>query len=134
MKPGTVFVFKKIKYPDGETGDIKFLILLNTPSDDEPYLFCLTTTQQHTKKAVLGCHHKQDYYYIDRDQSDFWKPTWVVFDTLYVKSAADLTKRKFYSSRYEMFDIEITLWKALKKCILKSKNIDQDHLEMIARE
>lgn len=132
MKPGTVLLFKDFVFKDGGKTD-KLVIILNNPKGNEPYLLCPTTSQQHKRKAVLGCHAEDNYYYIDQRQDKLVKNTWVVFHEIYEYSAAQILKQRFTTGAKEILTIEETLWRAIKNCILKSKDIEQDFLEMIKR-
>ncbi|MDZ7723238.1 MAG: hypothetical protein U5R06_10645 [candidate division KSB1 bacterium] len=69
--------FKDFIFKDGSSKD-KLVIILNHPKGEEPYLLCTTTSQKHTRKKELGCHAKENYFYIDQDQDGFIKNTWVV--------------------------------------------------------
>lgn len=132
MSPGTVFFFEDFVFADGDKGN-KLVIVLNSPKGDEPYLLCPTTSQQHKRKKIIGCHAENNYYYIDEKQDRFVKNTWVVFHKIYPFSAAMMVKQSLQTLRKTEFTLEQTLWRAIKNCILKSKDIDQDYLKMIGR-
>ena len=132
MKPGTVLFFKDFKFKDGSSKD-KLLIVLNQPRGEEPYLLCTTTSRKRRRKKELGCHAKENYFYIDQDQDGFIKNTWVVFHIVYAFSAPALVSSNFKGKLYQSFDLEPSLWTALKHCILQSMDIDQDYLELIER-
>ncbi|MBD3374284.1 hypothetical protein GF406_04545 [candidate division KSB1 bacterium] len=104
MRPGTVLVFKDFKFEDESTRD-KLAIVLNKPKDDEPYLICLTTTQPHRKKAILGCHSKDNYFYIDSDQTSFIENTWVV-----LAKYMTIRLNKYYLVNFEMQFIRDSYW------------------------
>jgi hypothetical protein len=133
MKAGDVFCFINFTFKDGETAEKKLLIILNTPQDNEPYLACLTTSKQKWKSIQLGCHSEQNYYFVDSKQDNFDKDTWIVFDQIYVFPVELILNTRKQDGSYDLFELDSTLWKALKNCIAKSKDIEQDYLEIILR-
>ena len=132
MNAGTVLLIKDFKFQDGTQKD-KLLIVLNNPKDDEPFLLCPATSQQWRKSKILGCHSDDNYFYIDENQDKFLKNTWIVFHKLYSYSAALIVKESFQQNLFKKFAIEPTLWQAIKNCILQSKDIEIEYLEMIKR-
>ncbi|HOX84795.1 MAG TPA: hypothetical protein PKW76_16925 [bacterium] len=132
MIAGTVLFIKDFKFADGGTSN-KLLIILNTPQKGEPYLVCPTTSQKNHRKPDLGCHSEDNYFYIDEKQDSFKLNTWVIFHRIYSFLTEDILNKKFKGSAVIEFQLNNTLWKCLKNCILKSKDIEQDYLEMISR-
>jgi hypothetical protein len=132
MKAGSILFFKDFQFEDGIKKD-KLLLILNNPIDAEPYLLCPTTSQQHNRKKILGCHSQNNYYFIDQNQDKFVKDTWVVFHKIYPKDIASVIKSGIDRELIKKFELESSLWDTIKNCILKSIDIEQDFLEMIAR-
>lgn len=130
MRPGTVLFFRDFRFKDGSCKD-KLVIILNSPKGDDPFLLCPTTSQQHTRKNILGCHASDNYFYIDNKQDKFEKNTWVVFHSIYSFSASAILSSTFQGKVKQKFEMEPSLWRALKNCILQSVDIDQDYLEFI---
>lgn len=134
MKAGDVFFFINFKFDDGSIQN-KLLIILNTPHDDEPYLVCLTTSQyKKWRTKVPGCHAEKNYYFIDANQDNFDTDTWIVFEKIYELDVARLLNSCLKEGSYKLFELDVTLWTALKNCISKSKDIEQDYLAMILRK
>ncbi|PJB01384.1 MAG: hypothetical protein CO127_04155 [Ignavibacteria bacterium CG_4_9_14_3_um_filter_36_18] len=131
MKAGDVFCFINFTFKDGDTAEKKLLIILNTPRGTEPYLACLTTSQQKWKSNQLGCHSEKNYYFVDSKQDNFDKDTWIVFDIIYKFPVERILNTRIKDGSYDLFELDSTLWKALKNCIAKSKDIEQDYLQMI---
>lgn len=132
MKAGDVFCFINFQFSDGSTAPKKLLIILNTPQNDEPYIVCLTTSVHKVwRTKVLGCHSEKNYYFVDSKQDNFDTDTWIVFEKIYELDTAKLLNSCLKDGSYTLFELESTLWDALKKCIVKSKDIEQDYLEMI---
>lgn len=133
MKAGDVFYFFNFKFEDGTTAD-KILIILSTPQNDEPYLVCLTTSQHKKwRTKQLGCHEDKNYYFVDANQTNFNKDTWIIFEKIYELDVTRLLNSCFKDGSYSLFELDKSLWKALKNCIVKSKDIEQDYLELILR-
>jgi hypothetical protein len=130
MRPGTVLFFKDFRFKDGSSKD-KLVIILNNPQGDDPFLLCPTTSQQYTRKRVLGCYSSDNYFFIDSNQDNFKKDTWVVFHNIYSYSAAAILSSSFAGQISQLFEIEPSLWSVIKNCILRSVDIDQDYLELI---
>jgi hypothetical protein len=134
MKAGDVFYFINFKFTDGSTAN-KILIILNTPQNDEPYLVCLTTSvYKKWRSKELGCHSDKNYYFIDAKQDNFDADTWIIFEKVYELDVAKLLNSCLKDGTYKLFELETTLLKALKDCIAKSKDIEQDYLEKILRK
>jgi hypothetical protein len=134
MKSGDVYCFIDFEFEDGSKKD-KLLIILNTPKDDEPFLLCLTTSQQKKwRNNQPGCHSQENYYFIDSEQDKFDKDTWIVFEKLYPFKVDKLLNSCLKDGTRALFELNINILKALKKCISKSNDIEQDYLEMILRD
>ena len=62
-KKGEVIWHKSFPFSNGGEPKDKFLILLNTPDKEEPFLFALTTSKPKTQ--TLGCHSDKGYFVIE---------------------------------------------------------------------
>jgi len=134
MIAGDVIYFIDFTFDDNSIQN-KLLIILNNPQDDEPYLVCLTTSQQKKwRRKELGCHAEDNYYFVDKNQDEFDEDTWVVFEKIYTLDVAQVLNSCLKDGSYKLFELDKSLWKALKNCISKSKDVEQDYLEMIERE
>jgi len=133
MIAGDVIYFVDFKFSNGNIRN-KLIIILNTPQNDEPYLICITTSQPKSWRTnQLGCHSDQNYYFVDSNQDNFDKDTWIVFEKVYEMEVDKLLKSCLKDGSYKLFELEPTLWKAIKNCITKSQDIEQDYLELILR-
>lgn len=72
----------------------KYLVLLNTPVKNEPYLFVKTTSQQKFRSENQGCIIKEKCFYINPGLSYFQKPTWVLLHEIYPMKASDIDQNK----------------------------------------
>lgn len=130
MKAGTVLYFLDFKFKDNTTKD-KLVIILNTPKENEPYLLCTVTSQRKFRKSNLGCHSNENYYFIDEKKDKFYLDTWVVFHIIYPFQHDVILSALLKNKLFEKFELEETLWNAIKKCVMNSIDIDQDYIELI---
>lgn len=83
MNPrGTIYHHKEMIFHNGFTGK-KYLVLLNTPSNNEPYIFVKTTSQQKNKPTSSGCIKKRSLFFIPGGKTFFPKNTWVQLYEIY---------------------------------------------------
>ena len=86
---GTIFHHSQLVFHNGFTGK-KYLVLLNTPSKKEPYLFVKTTSQKKDKPASPGCLKKRSLFFIPAGKTFFTKDTWVQLYELYPIQPKDI--------------------------------------------
>jgi len=79
---GSIFYHSKFKFHDGLVGQ-KYIILLNSPSNNEPYLFVKTTSKQRNKPTTVGCIKKHSCFFIPAKNTFFPLDTWVQLYELY---------------------------------------------------
>ncbi len=90
---GAIYHHNKLVFHNGFTGK-KYLILLNTPSKNEPYLFVKTTSQKKEKPTIPGCIKDRSLFFIPVGKPFFKKDTWVQLYELYPISPSDIDKNK----------------------------------------
>ncbi len=73
---GAIYHHSKLIFHNGFTGK-KYLILLNTPSKKEPYLFVKTTSKKKDKPPKPGCIKERSLFFIPAGKTFFKKDTWV---------------------------------------------------------
>ncbi len=73
---GAIYHHRQLVFHNGFIGK-KYLILLNSPSNNEPYLFVKTTSQQKDKPAKAGCIKERSLFFISANKTFFKKDTWV---------------------------------------------------------
>ena len=79
---GTIFHHYKLVFHNGDVGR-KFLILLNSPAQDELHLFVKTTSQKKNKPTTPGCLETLSLFFIPVGKTFFEKPTWVQLYQIY---------------------------------------------------
>jgi hypothetical protein len=90
---GTIYHHSKLIFYNGFTGK-KYLILLNTPTKNEPYLFVKTTSQQKDKAAKPGCIKERSLFFIPGGKAFFKKDTWVQLFEIYEFLLEDIDTNK----------------------------------------
>ena len=79
---GAIYHHSQLVYHNGVIGK-KYLILLNTPAKDEPYLFVKTTSQKKDKPSTPGCIKKRSLFFLPAGKTFFKLDTWVQLYELY---------------------------------------------------
>lgn len=79
---GTIFHHKKFVFKDGDIGD-KLLILLNTPSENEPCLFAKTTSKKRERPSTPGCIENLKLFFIPAGTAFFKDDTWIELYEIY---------------------------------------------------
>lgn len=90
---GAIYYHPMFEFKNGETSE-KLIILLNTPSKKEPYLFVKTTSQQKDKPLSPGCIKKMSLFFIHAGKDFFKKNTWVQLYERYSMPPSDVEKNK----------------------------------------
>jgi hypothetical protein len=73
---GTIYHHKELIFHNGFIGK-KYLILLNTPGENDPYLFVKTTSRKKNKPTTPGCIKKDSLFFIPAGKTFFPLDTWV---------------------------------------------------------
>lgn len=79
---GAIYHHKQLVFHNGFIGK-KYLVLLNTPTKKEPYIFVKTTSQQKNRPTKPGCIQKNSLFFIPATETFFKKNTWVQLYELY---------------------------------------------------
>ncbi len=84
-----IYHHRQLVFHNGDTGK-KYLVLLNTPSKSEPYIFVKTTSQKKNRPAKPGCIKEKSLFFIRAGKTFFAKDTWVQLYELYPISPEDI--------------------------------------------
>jgi hypothetical protein len=79
---GAIYHHRQLVFQNGVVGK-KYLVLLNTPVKDEPYLFVKTTSQKKEKPIKPGCIKDRSLFFIPAGKTFFKKDTWIQLFELY---------------------------------------------------
>jgi hypothetical protein len=90
---GAIYHHKQLVFQNGQIGK-KYLILLNSPSKNEPYLFVKTTSQKKDRPTTHGCIKKRSLFFIPAGKTFFKLDTWVQLFELYPIPPEDIDTDK----------------------------------------
>jgi len=90
---GAVYLHPSFEFKNGDIGR-KLILLLNTPSKNEPYLFVKTTSQQKDKPLSSGCIVERSLFFIPAETTFFKENTWIELYELYPMRPNDVNSNK----------------------------------------
>ena len=90
---GAIYHHRKMVFHNGFIGK-KYLILLNTPTKEEPYLFVKTTSQKRDKPTTPGCIKNSSLFFIPAGKTFFPLDTWVQLYEIYEFAPKDIDTNK----------------------------------------
>jgi len=90
---GVIYHHKQLVFHNGFTGK-KYLILLNSPGKNEPYLFVKTTSQKKDKPTTPGCIKNHSLFFIPSGKTFFKLDTWVQLFEIYPILPQDIDANK----------------------------------------
>lgn len=124
---GTIFKNARFVFEDGIVGN-KYLILLNTPSQGEPYLLVKTTSQQKNKPSTPGCIKHMSLFFVPAGKTFFPKDTWLQLYELYEEVGADRDPNYRIAGALPSKMVDDII-----RCLMASegKDISQHHLALL---
>jgi hypothetical protein len=90
---GAIFLHRHLVFYDGAVG-VKYLVLLNTPSEKEPYLLVKATSKQKDKPKKPGCIRKRSLFFVPAGKTFFPIDTWVQLYEIYPIPPEDIDTNK----------------------------------------
>lgn len=132
LKPGCILFDIKFKFKDNEIGE-KLIVLLNNPRENEPYLFCRTTSREkppYKIKTPKGCQKNSQYFFIN-ECSFFPEDTWLLLHDIFEYDYTCMLNKYFKGEMKIKNCINDTTLRQIKNCIKNSRDISVKHLEMI---
>ena len=123
---GDVFFCPKFPYKNGKVG-IKYLVLLNSPKEKEPYIFCRTTSQQKNKSLNEFCQPEWKLFFLKENSDFFMQNTWLQFYELYeftLNEFLDLHNNNNLEWKGKLKELTI---RQIKNCIKKCKKDISKH-------
>jgi hypothetical protein len=116
---GNVYFHRKFGFHDGEEGK-KLIVLLNSPSPKDPYLFVKTTKEQKRKPHTPGCIHSYKVFFIPCDGKHCFKlDTWVQLYELYEFTPASIVKNGLSKDMKIIGKIEYILVNQIVNCLIQ---------------
>lgn len=129
---GAIFHNPIFRFHDGVIGN-KLLILLNTPTHDQAFLFVTTTSKKHDKPDTHGCykHLSQGIFFIPFGGCSFFdRDTWLLLSQRYEIWPED---KHFKNDWRHIGQLNSKLMDNVLKCLFKyhSDDISLSHEEWI---
>jgi len=117
---GAIFHHEDLPFHDGESKN-KFIILLNTPTQNEPCLFVIATSQQKNKPATAGCLKEHAAFFIPEKSTRFQLPTWLVLFPVYECAPMSVCRERGFS---HISDLPGNLIDEIIECIFNAVGDD----------
>jgi hypothetical protein len=114
---GAIYHHKDLVFKNGFTGK-KYLVLLNSPSGKDPYLFVKTTSQKKNKPATPGCIKNHSVYFIPGGKAFFRLDTWVQLHEIYEIMPKDIDSKNGVTIRGRL-DVKIIY--EIVNCLFKAE-------------
>ena len=114
---GAIYHHSHLVFHNGFVGK-KYLILLNTPTKTEPYLFVKTTSQTRDKPATPGCIKERSLFFIPAGKTFFQVNTWVQLYEIYPILPKEVDTNKNISIKGRL-DVKLT--NDIVKCLFETE-------------
>jgi hypothetical protein len=126
---GDIYHHRQLVFHNGVTGK-KYLILLNTPGKNEPYLFVKTTSQKKDKPSTAGCIKDRSLFFIPAGSTFFKLDTWVQLYEIYEFSPKDIDTNKDISVEGSL---DVKLIEDIVNCLFEAEedNIAPIHKNLL---
>jgi hypothetical protein len=116
---GNVYFHSKFGFHDGGEGK-KLIILLNSPSSADPYLFVKTTSERKNKPYTVGCIHSHKVFFVRCDGKHCFRlDTWVQLHDLYEFEPASIVKDAWARDLKIIGKIEYVLVNQIVNCLIR---------------
>jgi hypothetical protein len=131
LKAGFIYLKKSYKFDDGERKN-KLLVQLNNPRNKEPFLFCLTTSQEklYRKKHPLGCQNNSKYFFIKKCDY-FITDTWLELHRVHTFRYDEILNFYFQKQLILLNKIGTDCLVEIKYCIERSLDIPEKYISLI---
>lgn len=133
MQKGEIFFHKNLLFKNGETGE-KYLVLMNTPTKQDKYVFCKTTTQQKTKSKNPGCNPGELVFFIPAQKDWFPKDTWIQLHEYYQFHAVEAIQDYWDHNLLEKGVLQDLTIRQLVNCVKRLEDVEEESLELILKK
>jgi len=121
LSRGDIHYHPEFQFEDG-TSSKKLLVLLNTPGDQELFLFLKTTSQRKNKPKVPGCIETYPPLFFLPAKVDFFdQDTWIQLYQIYPIHPIDFGKDKRF---VKVGTLKPKTLKTVIDCLLKTQDED----------
>ena len=126
---GTIYHHRRLVFKNGFAG-IKYIILLNTPGPNDPYLFVKTTAQKKDKPSKPGCIENRSLFFIPAKTTFFQCDTWIQLHEIY-SITPDVVIKDSDITEEGSFDLKLI--EKIVNCLFLSSedDISPDHRRLL---
>lgn len=128
---GDIYFSSDFKYLDGETGR-KLFIVLNNPSDNEPYIVVKTTSRPPKRPYTELCNPDLKIFYIKKDKEFLNDHTFIQLHEFFPFNKIDFLRQHFNSTLSLENHLSDLRFRQLLNCIKKiSDEVPQQYFKLI---
>lgn len=126
---GTIYHHRRLVFKNGFAGK-KYIILLNTPGPNDPYLFVKTTAQKKDKPSKPGCIENRSLFFIPAKTTFFESDTWIQLHEIY-SITPDVVIKDSDITEEGRFDLKLI--EKIVNCLFLSSedDISPDHRRLL---
>ena len=133
MKKGTILFHKNFPFKDGDSSP-KLLVVLNSPTIQDPFLAVRTTSQQKHRPRQSGCIEGKNLFFIEAGKTSFPIDTWIQLYDFY-EISHERFMMEFLSGRLDIKgDLPEQMVNALINCAKRSDDISEYQLSLISKK
>jgi len=127
---GTIYHHRQLVFKNGFAGK-KYIILLNTPGPNDPYLFVKTTAQKKDKPSKPGCIENRSLFFIPAKTTFFESDTWIQLHEIY-SITPDVVIKDSDITEEGSFDLKLI--EKIVNCLFLSSedDISPDHRRLLS--
>jgi hypothetical protein len=133
MAKGTVFHCVDFEFKNGEEKS-KYLVQLNEPEGDEPYIVCKTTSNSKNKRLDPPCQPKVSLFALRANHDFFRLDTWLQLYDLYEIVPDELVARCMSHRMQERHHLRAETIGAIVNCIRICEDVGDHHRSLICRK
>jgi len=132
MKRGEIFFCKNFVFSDTTETGMKYLVILNTPPAEKPFLGILTTTKPRLNWTQNpGCYAPDGYYFIKAGTEWFPLSTWLKFNHVYEFPHAEAIDKETQSVFKNRGCLTPDRCNSVVNCIKNSFDITKEQISLL---
>ncbi len=133
MPRGTVYHCVDFEFPDGAEAD-KYLVLLNEPKEDEPYIFCTTTSRSKNKSPRPGCDPDLSLFMLKGRHDFFPVDTWLQLFRLWAFGFKKFLDHAMRRKMQEERQLRTETIGQIVNCVKICKDVSGYHRQLVCRK
>jgi hypothetical protein len=128
LERGSILHYRNFPFLDGILGD-KLVVVLNTPkNNDDPVLFCRTTSKEQSNCKKQGCYSDNGIYVLDANHDNFPEKTWIQFYYIVEMESGDLLSKPYVDIKGKL---RVETINAIVNCIKQSEDATMHQLSLL---